>query len=36
LVVATEEAGGATVADFFRSQAGLDDSAESPRLEEGS
>lgn len=34
LVVAVEETGGRTVADFFRSLAGLSDPAESARLEE--
>ena len=34
LVVATEEAGGPTVADFFRSQAGLTDPAEPAPTEE--
>ena len=36
LVVATEEAGGAAVAEFFRSQAGLTDPAGSALLEESS
>ena len=33
LVVATEEAGGHSVAEFFRAQAGLSDPGESARLE---
>ncbi len=36
LVVATEQAGGGAVADFFRSLAGLTDPAESAPLEESS